>query len=206
MEPNIEKQKRDKLISRISFIVTILVLCGVFWYLYQEQKNTIAVFQDTMQRLQQESEAASKTLGEMTKTLAATKYELAVIRLVCSNNSECKRQIGDTLQKNLLTRNSIGTFTVEGRGSGLNFYKYFLDPQKWESYGPYASILSTEMLVFIKAECPAKIYDRQGYLVSKNTYRIDKTNVVEIIFDEESGEIMCAWTENETTKQFQKID
>mgnify|MGYP001562703837 CR=1 FL=1 len=55
MEPNTERQKKDGLINWISFVVIILVLGGVFWYLYQTQKDTVAMFQDSVQRLQQET-------------------------------------------------------------------------------------------------------------------------------------------------------
>ena len=245
MEPS-EKQNKEKIISWISFIVIILVLGSVFGYIYQNQKNVIADFKEETRQLQQENEAANKTLGEKTKTLeetnagfqnnaqqlqqenetinktlvatnktlsevkktlAKTNDELAVVKFVCSGFTECKQRMGEMLQERLLKRNGINTFTIEGGGTGLNFYKYFLDPQKWD--GPWKGIISDEMLAFIKDHCPAKIYNQQGFLVAKNTYRINETKVAEIIFDNSddgSSEILCAWTENEATKQFQKID
>ncbi|OGI64633.1 hypothetical protein A3H53_03405 [Candidatus Nomurabacteria bacterium RIFCSPLOWO2_02_FULL_40_10] len=244
MELN-EKQNKEKIISWISFILVIFVLGGMFWYVYQEQNNTIAGFQENAQRLQQENEAVNKTLDEMTKnldktntgfqnnveqlqqenemvnktlgtanktlnelkkTLAKTNDELAVVKFVCSGFTECKQQMGKMLQERLLKRNGIDTFTEEGGGTGLNFYKYFLVPQKWDGS---ADPVSNEMLAFIKAECPAKIYNQQGFLVSKSRYRISKTKIAEIIMDNSddgSSEILCAWTVDETTKQFQKID
>ncbi len=212
MEPN-EKQNKEKIISWISFVVVVLVLGGVFWYVYQEQRNTIAGFQDNLQKLQQENDTANtklvttnKTLNETTKTLTKTSDELAIVKFVCSSFTECKQRMGKKLQERLLKRNGIDTFTEEGGGTGLNFYKYFLDPQKWG--GPDDPV-SNEMLAFIKEQCPASIYNQPGFLVSKSRYRIDKTKIAEIIMDNAGSapsEILCAWTEDETTKQFQKID
>ena len=71
MEPS-EKQNKEKIISWISFIVIILVLGSVFGYIYQNQKNVIADFKEETRQLQQENEAANKTLGEKTKTLEET--------------------------------------------------------------------------------------------------------------------------------------
>src|SRR3989338_3770625 len=100
----------------------------MFWYVYQEQNNTIAGFLENAQRLQQENEMVNKTLGtanktlnELKKTLAKTNDELAVVKFVCSGFTECKQQMGKMLQERLLKRNGIDTLKEEGGGTGLNF-------------------------------------------------------------------------------------
>jgi len=189
----VEKNKIFLIIS----LIMIIILAGNLIYVYKIKIDEINSKNTEINQLNQNINNLNFQINSLNNDLILLKEDFNLVKFCCLFNIDCKEDYNEKLRDKFLERNGLRA-TYKYVGSGLNYYKYFLSPTEVED-------LPANLKEFIKQNCPSKIYDTPGLLFSRYTYQLEENKVVEILMDDKTVEILCAWIKDESTGSFSKI-
>lgn len=194
--------------------VCALLAAGGMWYFSRSAadavndslKNQIS-FGQTLASLNKTANMLRSELASSSRAMQSLTQDFLLVKSVCQSDQYCNERYRNALIGALLKKNGLVVEKEEYQSSGLNFYKYFLEPPRVPTRGPSSQEggpLGSELLAFIKNNCPASI-SIPGLLSVKYRYRVADTKVAEILMNDDSNDITCAWIIDESAKTFTKL-
>ncbi len=138
----------------------------------------------------------SLKLLELNRSMLALEEGQRAVKYACISSTEC-RDIYLNLTINVfLTGKSLQTNLVSME-KGLDYHQYFLAPVETGNF------TFTE-LGFIKQNCANKWYEIPGLYVTRYTMRLitDSNKRIQIIMNDKSADILCAWLIDDPTNNY----
>lgn len=173
----------------IVLLILSIVLLGSLGYIWKVKNDQINSLNSQILNLNSDIQTKNKQIESLDESLKLVKF-------VCIFYSyECREQYTEKLRLKFLDSNGIKDAKYQGGATGQNYYKYFLDPQP---------DFPLKMREFIKAKCPTQIYNVPGKLFSRYIYEHNNKEI-SIIMDDDTVEILCAWTYDQSTDSYIKI-
>ncbi|MBI4449230.1 hypothetical protein HY641_04355 [Candidatus Woesearchaeota archaeon] len=159
-----------------------------------KQKEVLAREQQKVPGLLAEINKFNVSLSQLNKSMAAFEEGQRAVKYACISSLEC-RDIYLNLSINIfLTQKSFSTQLVNVE-KGLDYNQLFLSPVETTN-------LTFVQRDFIKGNCLNKWYEIPGLAVSRYTFRLttDVNKLIQIIMNEKSADILCAWMLDEPSK------
>lgn len=191
--------KRANKILLVVFAISTLVLASYLSYFSITKNNDIDSLNLQIQNLNNEINSKNQQIAKLDEDLKLAKF-------VCISFSACKDKYNEASRSKFLESAGLTTAEYKSRATGLNYYKYFIEPTGvTEEKGFAADLLPLKLKEFMKTNCPSETYNAPGRLFGRYDYTLGNDKQVSIVVDPETVEIKCAWIYDKTNDSYTKV-